>query len=68
MLTRKELKTFHQDLDTFLKQEIPHIYKEGILNDKTIGVDTVKDLKKHAEEIEKQKDQQKADATAEMKV
>lgn len=68
VLTRKELKTFHQDLDTFLKQEIPHIYKEGILNDKTIGVDTVKDLKKHAEEIQNQKDQQKADATAEMKV
>ncbi|MBG0970665.1 MobV family relaxase [Bacillus sp. SRB3LM] len=68
VLTRKELKTFHQDLDTFLKQEIPHIYKEGILNDKTIGVDTVKDLKKHSEEIQKQKDQQKADATAEMKV
>ncbi|AZJ24831.1 hypothetical protein CT694_36030 (plasmid) [Bacillus wiedmannii bv. thuringiensis] len=68
VLTRKELKIFHQDLDTFLKQEIPHIYKEGILNDKTIGVDTVKDLKKHSEEIQKQKDQQKADATAEMKV
>ncbi|WP_257208249.1 MobV family relaxase [Bacillus thuringiensis] len=68
VLTRKELKTFHQDLDIFLKQEIPHIYKEGILNDKTIGVDTVKDLKKHSEEIQKQKDQQKADATAEMKV
>ncbi|PEW69381.1 hypothetical protein CN448_12835 [Bacillus cereus] len=68
VLTRKELKTFHQDLDTFLKQEIPLIYKEGILNDKTIGVDTVKDLKKHSEEIQKQKDQQKADATAEMKV
>ncbi|MFZ7802142.1 MobV family relaxase [Bacillus thuringiensis] len=68
VLTRKELKTFHQDLDIFLKQEIPHIYKEGILNEKTIGVDTVKNLKKHSEEIEKQKDQQKADATAEMKV
>jgi Plasmid recombination enzyme len=68
VLTRKELKTFHQDLDKFLKREIPHIYKEGILNDKTIGVDTVKDLKKHSEEIQKQKEQQKADATAEMKV
>ncbi|UOB98895.1 hypothetical protein BTI679_62960 (plasmid) [Bacillus wiedmannii] len=68
VLTRKELKTFHQDLDKFLKQEIPHIYKEGILNDKTIGVDTVKDLKKHSEEIQKQKEQQKADATAEIKV
>ena len=56
VLTRKDLKTFHQDLDKFLKKEIPHIYKEGILNDKTIGVDTVKNLKKHSEEIQKQKD------------
>ncbi|MGG3047088.1 plasmid recombination protein, partial [Bacillus anthracis] len=61
VLTRKELKTFHQDLDTFLKEEIPHIYKEGILNDKTIGVDTVKDLKKYSEEIQKQKDTMDAD-------
>ncbi|MGH0945383.1 MobV family relaxase [Bacillus mycoides] len=63
VLTRKDLKTFHQDLDTFLKKELPHIYKEGILNDKTIGVDTVQDLKKHSEEIQKQKD----DMTAEFK-
>ncbi|MGH0883535.1 MobV family relaxase, partial [Bacillus paranthracis] len=61
VLTRKDLKTFHQDLDKFLKREIPHIYKEGILNDKTIGVDTVKDLKKHSEEIRKQKDALDAD-------
>ncbi|WP_205417714.1 plasmid recombination protein, partial [Escherichia coli] len=56
VLTRKDLKTFHQDLDEFLKKEIPQIYKEGILNDKTIGVDTVKDLKRYSEEIQKQKD------------
>lgn len=56
VLTRKDLKTFHQDLDKFLKKEIPHIYKEGILNNKTIGVDTVKDLKKHSQEIQKQKE------------
>lgn len=55
VLTRKDLKTFHQDLDKFLKQEISHIYKEGILNDKTIGVDTVKDLKKYSGEIQRQK-------------
>lgn len=61
ILTRKDLKTFHQDLDKFLKKEIRHIYKEGILNDKTIGVDTVKDLKKHSEEIQKQKDAMDAD-------
>ncbi|HDR7139214.1 TPA: plasmid recombination protein, partial [Bacillus cereus] len=61
VLTRKDLKTFHQDLDKFLKKEIPHIYKEGILNDKTIGVDTVKDLKKYSGEIQKQKDAMDAD-------
>ncbi|WJE55492.1 MobV family relaxase (plasmid) [Bacillus cereus] len=68
VLTRKDLRTFHQDLDEFLKKELPHIYKGGILNDKTIGVDTVKDLKKNSDEIQRQKEQQKADATAEMKV
>ncbi|HDT6579738.1 TPA: plasmid recombination protein [Bacillus cereus] len=56
VLTRKDLKTFHQDLDTFLKKEIPYIYKEGILNEKTIGVDTVKDLKKYSLEIQEQKE------------
>lgn len=61
VLTRKELKTFHQDLDKFLKKEIPYIYKKGILNDKTIGVDTVKDLKKYSGEIQKQKDAMDAD-------
>ncbi|WJE84245.1 MobV family relaxase [Bacillus sp. DX3.1] len=61
VLTRKDLKTFHQDLDKFLKKEIPHIYKEGILNNKTIGVDTVKDLKKHSEEILKQKNDMDAE-------
>lgn len=61
VLTRKDLKTFHQDLDKFLKQEIPHIYKEGILNDKTIGVDTVKELKKYSGEIQRQKNNMDAE-------
>lgn len=68
VVSRKDLQSFHGDLDTFLKAELPHIYQGGILNDKTIGIDTVKDLKKHSEEIQNQKQQQKADATAEMKV
>lgn len=68
VVSRKDLQSFHGDLDAFLKAELPHIYQGGILNDKTIGIDTVKDLKKHADEIQKQKEQQKADATAEMKV
>lgn len=41
----------------------PNIYKGGILNDKTIGVDAVKDLKKRFQEIQKQKD----DVTVELK-
>lgn len=52
VLNRKDLQTFHNDLDAYLKQEIPHIYEKGILNDKTIGVDDVKSLKKHSEEIQ----------------
>lgn len=50
------------------QREIPHIYKEGILNDKTIGVDTVKDLKKHSEEIKRQKEEMITEMTAEVKV
>lgn len=47
VVSRKDLSSFHGDLDTFLKAEIPHIYQGGILNDKTIGIDDVKLLKKH---------------------
>lgn len=51
VLTRKELSSFHQDLDKYLKQQIPHIYQEGILNNQTIGIDDVKIIKKMAKEI-----------------
>lgn len=51
VLTRKELSSFHQDLDNYLKQQIPHIYQEGILNNQTIGIDDVKIIKKMAKEI-----------------
>ena len=51
VLTRKELSSFHQDLDKYLKQHIPHIYQEGILNNQTIGIDDVKIIKKMAKEI-----------------
>lgn len=72
VLTRKELKTFHQDLDKFLKETIPEIYHGGVLNDKTYPVNDVAELKRFSKdferEIQNQKDQQKADATAEMKV
>lgn len=56
VVSRKDLSSFHGDLDTFLKAEIPHIYQGGILNDKTIGIDDVKLLKKHNEEIQEKKE------------
>lgn len=56
VVSRTDLRTFHTDLHDFLKQEIPHIYEKGILNDKTIGGDTVQDLKKYSKEIQEQKD------------
>lgn len=55
VVNRKDLQTFHTDLDEHLKRDIPHIYQEGILNDKTIGVDTVRELKKYSGEIQKMK-------------
>lgn len=55
VLTRVELKNFHDDLDKHLKEQIPGIYQKGILNGKTIGIENVHTLKKHSEEIEKQK-------------
>ncbi|WP_256870002.1 plasmid recombination protein [Bacillus sp. CDB3] len=53
ILNRKDLRTFHQDLDVFLKQEIPHIYQGGILNEKTIDIENVKELKKMSDEIKR---------------
>lgn len=55
VVSRKDLSSFHGDLDNFLKVEISHIYQSGILNDKTIGIDDVKLLKKHSEEIQQEK-------------
>lgn len=51
VLNRNELKTFHQDLDKYLKEKIPEIYQGGVLNDKTIGIEDVKMLKKHSHKI-----------------
>ena len=55
ILNRKELQTFHQDLDTFLKREIPRIYREGILNGQTVDVANVKELKQYGDEIKQEK-------------
>ena len=65
VLTRKDLKSFHQDLDKFLKETIPGIYHGGVLNDKTYPVNDVADLKRFskdfAQKIEKQKNEMNAE-------
>lgn len=57
VVSRNDLRSFHNDLDNYLKLNIPHIYEKGILNDKTIGVDTVEDLKKQSIKIQEMKDE-----------
>lgn len=64
VLNRKDLQTFHQDLDNFLKQEIPEIYQSGILNGETIDVANVKELKKFGDEIKRQKEEMTAELKA----
>ncbi|MGR5993121.1 plasmid recombination protein [Bacillus cereus] len=61
VLTRKDLKNISSGFRQVFKTRNSAHLQEGILNDKTIGVDTVKDLKKHSEEIQKQKDAMDAD-------
>lgn len=61
VISRKELKAFHKDLDEHLKDKIPEIYQEGILNGKTIGLDDIESIKKYSAEIEEQKKMMAAD-------
>lgn len=46
VLNRKDLQTFHEDLDKDLKARIPQIYARGVLNGETVGVETVDELKR----------------------
>ena len=46
VIDRTELRVFHDDLHAYLLKNIPGIYKKGILNDKTIGLDKVSDIKR----------------------
>lgn len=55
VINRNELKVFHKDLDVHLKESIPEIYQDGILNDKTIGLYDIESIKKHSKEIEAKK-------------
>ncbi|SMH41739.1 Plasmid recombination enzyme [Carnobacterium iners] len=56
VLNRNDLQNFHGELDTFLKKELPTIYKDGILNGETIELDSVKEIKKYAKQIQEKKD------------
>ncbi|WP_144597653.1 MULTISPECIES: MobV family relaxase [Bacillus] len=60
VLTRTDLKSFHQDLDKYLKETIPEIYHGGVLNDMTYPVKDVTELKRFSKDLEldikKQKD------------
>ncbi|SEK50069.1 Plasmid recombination enzyme [Carnobacterium iners] len=56
VLNRNDLQKFHGELDTFLKKELPNIYKDGILNGETIELDSVKEIKKYAKQIQEKKE------------
>ena len=52
VLTRQDLKTFHQALDKRLIEKIPEIYQGGVLNGETIGVEDIRILKEKSTLIE----------------
>lgn len=56
IINRKELQSFHGDLDKHLKQTLPGLYQNDILNGKTLGLDSIKQIKLHNDIIQKAKD------------
>lgn len=50
VLNRKDLQTFHDDLDKHLKEKLP-FYEKGILNDKTLPFENVEEIKKYNDEL-----------------
>lgn len=55
VLNRNDLQKFHGELDTFLKKELPTIYKDGILNGETIELDSVKEIKNTPNKFKRKK-------------
>lgn len=51
VIDRAELRVFHDDLHKYLLEKIPGIYQQGILNDKTIPVSNVAEIKKMDKQI-----------------
>lgn len=52
MLNRKDLQSFHDDLDKHLKENLP-FYEKGILNNKTLPFENVEQVKKYNDELKK---------------
>ncbi len=52
VLNRKDLQTFHDDLDKHLKENL-NFYEKGILNDKTLPFENVEEIKKYNDELKK---------------
>lgn len=60
VVSRSDLKTFHGDLDAYLKQDIPKVYEKGVVNGKTLGLDSVEQIKLHDEIINRANDKARA--------
>lgn len=52
VLNRKDLQSFHDDLDKHLKENLP-FYEKGILNNKTLPFENVEQVKKYNDELKK---------------
>lgn len=56
VLTRRDLQTFHDDLDQDLKKVLP-FYEKGILNNKTLPFENVAEIKKYNDQFKALKEE-----------
>lgn len=50
VLNRQDLQTFHEQLDSRLKERLP-FYERGILNGKTLPLESIEQIKRYGDEI-----------------
>lgn len=67
VLNRKDLQTFHDDLDKHLKEKLP-FYEKGILNDNTLPFENVEQVKKYNDELKKLTEEKQKEITELKKV
>ena len=67
VLNRKDLQTFHDDLDKHLKEKLP-FYEKGIFNDKTLPFENVEQVKKYNYELKKLTEEKQKEITELKKV